>query len=268
VEILGHRVLWSLIFLLCVLLVRRRWAWVRALARDARRLLLLLLAATVIAVNWGVYIWAVNSDHVVEASLGYFINPLVTVLIGIVAFRERLRSAQWAAVGLGIVAVLVLTVGYGRLPWVGLVLAMSFATYGVVKKVIAMPAVESLTAEAALLIVPSLAYLGWLESSGEAAFGHEGGGHLGLMMGLGVITAVPLLLFGAAAPRVPLSTLGLLQYITPVMQFALGVLVFDEHLTRVGIAGFALVWLALVVFSVDGLRHTSRHPVVVEPSTA
>ena len=258
VEILGHRVLWSLVFLTLVLLVRRRWSWVRSLLHDGRRLLLLLVAATVIAINWGVYIWAVNSGHVVEASLGYFINPLVTVLIGIVAFRERLRVAQWSAVTLGFLAVLVLTFGYGRVPWVGLVLAVSFATYGVVKKVVGMPAVESLSAEAVLLIVPSLVYLGWLEQDGQAAFGHEGAGHLALMAGLGVITAVPLLLFGAAAPRVPLTTLGLLQYITPVMQFGLGVLVFNETLTPLRIAGFSLVWLALVVFSVDGIRHARR----------
>ena len=250
--------LWSLVFLSLVLLVRRRWAWVSSLVHDRRRLLLLLVASTVIAVNWGVYIWAVNSGHVVEASLGYFINPLVTVLIGIVAFRERLRIAQWSAVALGFLAVLVLTFGYGRVPWVGLVLAVSFATYGVVKKVVGMPAVESLSVEAVLLIVPSLVYLGWLEQDGQAAFGHEGPGHLALMAGLGVITAVPLLLFGAAAPRVPLTTLGLLQYITPVMQFGIGVLVFNETLTPLRIAGFSLVWLALVVFSIDGLRNARR----------
>lgn len=267
-EILGHRVVWSLVFLTLVLLVRRRWSWVRVLTRNPRRLGLLLLAATVIAINWGVYIWAVNTGHVVEASLGYFINPLVTVLIGIVAFRERLRHAQWAAVSLGGAAVLVLTVGYGRPPWVGLVLALSFATYGVVKKVIGMPALESLSAETVMLILPSLAFLGWLHEDGRATFGHEGGGHLTLMVGLGVITAVPLLLFGAAAPRVPLTTLGLLQYITPVMQFALGVLVFDETLTPARVAGFVLVWSALLVFSVDGLRHRSDLPAPPVPATA
>jgi chloramphenicol-sensitive protein RarD len=267
-EILGHRVVWSLVFLTLVLLVRRRWSWVRVLTRNPRRLGLLLLAATVIAINWGVYIWAVNTGHVVEASLGYFINPLVTVLIGIVAFRERLRHAQWAAVSLGGAAVLVLTVGYGRPPWVGLVLALSFATYGVVKKVIGMPALESLSAETVMLILPSLAFLGWLHEDGRATFGHESGGHLTLMVGLGVITAVPLLLFGAAAPRVPLTTLGLLQYITPVMQFALGVLVFDETLTPARVAGFVLVWSALLVFSVDGLRHRSDLPAPPVPATA
>ncbi len=267
VEILGHRVVWSLVFLAIVLVLRRRWAWVRLLISDPRRLGLLVLAATVIAVNWGVYIWAVNSDHVVEASLGYFINPLVTVLWGIVVFHERLRSAQWAAVGLGALAVVVLTVGYGRLPWVGLVLAASFSTYGVVKKVIGMPAVESLSAEAVVLIIPTLVYLFWLENHGQAAFGHEGLGHAALMAGLGVITAVPLLLFGAAAPRVPLSTLGLLQYITPVMQFLLGVLVFNEVLTPLRVAGFALVWLALVVFSLDGIRQARRPTLSAEATT-
>ena len=267
-EILGHRVVWSLAFLTLVLVLRRRWSWMLALLHDPRRLRLVLVAAAMIAVNWGVYIWAVNTGHVIEASLGYFINPLVTVLIGIVAFRERLRRAQWAAVILGVAAVLVLTVGYGRLPWVGLVLAVSFATYGVVKKVIGMPALESLSAETGMLIVPTLAFLGWLNQDGGAAFGHEGTGHVALMVGLGVITAVPLLLFGAAAPRVPLTTLGLLQYITPVMQFALGVVVFNEILTPVRVAGFVLVWSALTVFSVDGLRHRGDLPTAQVPATA
>ncbi len=250
--------MWSLVFCSTVLLARRRWSWVRRLLGDSRRLFLLLLASTVIALNWGIYIWAVNSGHVVEASLGYFINPLVTVLLGIMVFRERLRVAQWTAVGLGVLAVLVLTAGYGRLPWVGLTLACSFATYGVVKKVIGMPALESLSVEAAILVVPALVYLGWLEQSGQAAFGHQGLGNLALLAGLGIVTAVPLLLFGASAPRVPLTTMGILQYITPVMQFALGLWVFNESLTTLRAGGFALVWLALIIFSVDGLRHGRR----------
>lgn len=267
-EILGHRVVWSLAFVLVLLLLRRRWAWVADLAHDRRRLGLLLVAATVIAVNWGLYIWAVNNHHVLQASLGYFINPLVTVLIGIIAFRERLRSAQWVAVGLGVLAVLVLTFGYHQPPWVGLTLAVSFGTYGVVKKVVGMPAVESLSVETAMLLLPSLGYLAWLEAAGQAAFPHQGPGHTALMVGVGVITAVPLLMFSAAAPRVPLTTLGLLQYITPSMQFLLGVVVFNEALSPVRLAGFALVWTALIVFSVDGLRSARRAPTAASVATA
>jgi chloramphenicol-sensitive protein RarD len=244
--------------MLVLLLVLRRGPQVRAIWRDRRVRVLLTVAAAVISVNWATYIWGVNNGRVDETSLGYFINPLVTVLIGIVAFRERLRVPQWVAVGLGASAVLVLTFGYHQVPWVGLVLALSFGTYGVVKKIVGMPAVESLSVEATILLLPSLVYLGWLEGQGRAAFPHEGVGHVLLMVGVGVITAVPLLLFSAAAPRVPLTTLGLLQYITPSMQFALGVLVFGEELSPLRLAGFGIVWTALVVFSVDGLRHARR----------
>jgi chloramphenicol-sensitive protein RarD len=257
-EILSHRVVWSLVFCLVVLLVRRKWAWVRELVHDRRRLGLLAIAATVIAINWGVYIWAVNADHVVDASLGYFINPLVTVLLGVVLLRERLRRAQLVAVALATLAVLVLAVGYGRPPIIALVLAFSFATYGLVKKVIGMPALESLTSETVILFVPCLVLLLALQAEGRLSFGHSSPGNSLLLAAAGPITAIPLLLFGAGAKRVPLTTLGLLQYITPVIQFLIGVLYFQESLPPSRLAGFVLVWLALVVFTIDTLHNGQR----------
>jgi len=267
VEILGHRVVWTLVFLLVVLLIRRRWAWVRAIVHDRRRLTILTVASTVIAVNWGVYIWAVNNDRVVEAALGYFINPLVTVLLGVLVLHERLRVGQWVAVGLAAVAVLVLTAAYGRPPWIALTLALSFATYGLMKNRVRMPAVESLSVETTLLVVPALAVLVWLQVQGTAAFGHASGATTTLLAMAGVITAVPLLMFAGAASRVPLSTLGLLQYITPILQFLIGVLVVHEVMPPSRWVGFALVWTALVVFSVDSLRAArARTSALVSPA--
>jgi chloramphenicol-sensitive protein RarD len=270
-EILSHRVVWSLVFVVIVLLIRREWAWMRKTVGSARRLGLLLLAASTIAVNWGVYIWAVNNNHVVEASLGYFINPLVTVLLGIFLLHERLRTAQWLAVGLATVAVLVLTVNYGRLPWIALTLAFSFATYGLVKKIIGMPVIESLGVETALLFLPAMAYLIWLQGNGQLRFGHVAVGTSVLLALSGVITAVPLLMFGASAARVPLSTLGLLQYITPVIQFLIGVLVVHEALPPSRLAGFTLVWAALIVFTVDSInasRRRAAHPTEASAAAA
>jgi chloramphenicol-sensitive protein RarD len=272
-EIVSHRVVWSLVCCALVLLVRRRWAWIRELAHDGRRLGLLSIAATVIAINWGVYIWAVNTDHVVDASLGYFINPLVTVLIGVVVLRERLRRAQLVAVGLAGIAVLVLTVAYGKPPVIAVVLALSFATYGLVKKIIGMPALESLTMEAVILFLPCIVLLSVLQAQGRLTFGHSSVGNTLLLAAAGPVTAVPLLLFGAGAKRVPLTTMGLLQYITPVIQFLIGVLHFHEGLPPSRLAGFVLVWLALVVFTVDVLRQGQRNRVdarapIAEPAKA
>ncbi|GGS86170.1 protein RarD [Streptomyces toxytricini] len=254
VEILAHRMVWSLAVVGVLLLALRRWGWIRDLARQPRKLGLTALAASVISVNWGLYIWAVNNGAVVESSLGYFINPLVTIAIGVILLGERLRRAQWAAVGIGFAAVVVLAVGYGRPPWISLVLAFSFAAYGLIKKKLNMGGVESLAAETALLFPPALAYLVWLGLQGQAAFGSEGFAHSALLASTGLVTAVPLVFFGAAAIRVPLSTLGLLQYLAPVFQFALGVLYFHEAMPTERWIGFSLVWAALAVLTWDALR--------------
>ncbi|MEU6278120.1 EamA family transporter RarD [Streptomyces populi] len=258
IEILAHRMVWSLAVVGVVLLVMRRWAWAGELLRQPRKLGLITVAAAVITVNWGVYIWAVNSGHVVEASLGYFINPLVTIAMGVLLLKERLRPVQWAAVGVGAAAVLVLTIGYGRPPWISLCLAFSFATYGLVKKKVNLGGLESLAAESTIQFLPALAYLLWLGSRGDATFAAQGPGHAALLAATGVVTAIPLICFGAAAIRVPLSTLGLLQYMAPVFQFLLGILYFREAMPAERWAGFALVWLALSLLTFDALRAARR----------
>ncbi|MEU5366951.1 EamA family transporter RarD [Streptomyces sp. NPDC005925] len=258
-EILAHRMVWSLLVVAVALLVlRRRWSWAGELVRQPRRLALITLAAAVITVNWGLYIWSVNTGHVVEASLGYFINPLVTIAMGVLLLKERLRPAQWAAVGIALAAVAVLTVGYGRPPWISLALASSFATYGLVKKKVNLGGIESLTAETAVQFLPALAYLLWLGGRDDLTFGSEGPGNAALLAATGLVTALPLICFGAAAIRVPLSTLGLLQYLAPVFQFLLGILYFHEEMPPERWAGFALVWLALSLLTYDALRTARR----------
>jgi len=255
-EILAHRMIWSLVVSAIVLTAVRRWAAIRAM--PARVWALVVAGACLIAVNWGIYIWAVNNGHVVEASLGYFVNPLVSVLLGVVIFRERLRVAQWAAVGLGAVAVTVLAIAGGALPWVALSLAASFGLYGLVKKVIPLAPTASLTAEGLVLAMPALTYLLILQLNGTSTLTGNGAGHVLLLASSGVVTCVPLLAFAVAAQALPLSVLGLLQYITPVVQFLLGVFWFGESMPPSRWVGFALVWAALAVLSFDALRHARR----------
>ncbi|MEV6104627.1 EamA family transporter RarD [Streptomyces sp. NPDC051940] len=257
-EILAHRMVWSLPACLLILLAVRRWSWIGPLLRQPRRLALVAAAAAIITVNWGVYIWAVNSGRVVEAALGYFINPLVSIAFGVVLLRERLRRLQWTAVGIGAVAVVVLTVGYGRLPWVALTLAFSFGTYGLVKKHIGLEGVEGFAAETAMQFLPALGFLVYLGGRGEATFGTEGVGHALLLASCGVVTAVPLICFGASAVRLPLSTIGMMQYIAPTLQFLLGLFYFHESMPPERWAGFALVWAALSVLTWDALRTARR----------
>ncbi|MGW7429242.1 EamA family transporter RarD [Streptomyces sp. NPDC054861] len=268
IEILAHRMVWSLLAVGVALLALRRWGWIRELAREPRKLGLIAVAAAVISVNWGGYIWAVNSGQVVEASLGYFINPLVTIAMGVLLLKERLRPVQWTAVGIGFAAVLVLAIGYGRPPWLSLMLAFSFAVYGLVKKKVNIGGLESLAAETAIQFLPALAYLLWLGASGNIVFGTQGAGHAALLAATGLVTAVPLVCFGAAAIRVPLSTLGLLQYLAPVFQFGLGVVYFHEAMPPERWAGFSLVWLALTLLTWDALRTARRSRAAVEAATA
>lgn len=262
-EILAHRMLWSLAVVLIILAVQRHWAWIRAL--RPRRLALLTLAAALIGVNWGVYIYAVNNGHTIEAALGYFITPLVSVMLGVAIFRERLRRWQWGAVGLAVVAVAILAAAYGRPPWIALILAGTFGSYGLVKKTAATPSVESLTVETAVLFPVALAYT--LLAPHQTFTGH-GLPHAALLAGAGVVTAVPLMLFNTSATRVPLSVLGLLQYLTPVLQFLIGLLIQHEPMPASRWAGFLLVWAALIVLTADGLRAARsrrRTPAPAEP---
>lgn len=261
IEVLAQRIVWSL--LVCVLLVALTRGWVRlwATVREGRILALLAVASATICANWGLYIWAVNNDHVVEAALGYFINPLVSVLLGVVVLRERLRPLQWWAFGIAVVAVVVLTVGYGQPPWVALALAASFAVYGLCKKLAGAESVSSLTVETALATPFALAYLIALGAIGNLTFGHATGTTL-LMTTLGVVTVAPLLAFNTAATRIPLSAVGLMQYLMPILQFLLGVTVFGEHMPPARWAGFVIVWIALVFFTVDAVRHSRREVAV------
>lgn len=257
-EILADRFLWSFVFLALVITVTRSWSRIRPALSQRRNLLLLAVASLLIAVNWGVYIWAVNSGRVVEASLGYFINPLVVVLLGTLVFHEQLRRLQWTAVGVAAVAVVILTAGFGGVPWIALVLAFSWAGYGVVKKIVGMDPIASLTIETAYATPVAAVYLVWLQSQGSLVFGHSSTANTALLMLTGVVTAVPLVMFGGAANRIPLSTIGVLQYLTPTIQFIIGITVAGEVMSAFQWVGFAIVWIALAVFTFDGVRHARR----------
>jgi chloramphenicol-sensitive protein RarD len=254
IEIVAHRVLWSLLFIAGLLTAMRRWSLVRAAVADRRTVLVLAGAAVFIAGNCSMFVYGVNSGHVVETSLGYFINPLVSVVLGVVVFAERLRRLQWTAVGVAAVGVAVLTIDYGRPPWIALVLAGSFGAYGLMKKLVRVEAAPGLFIETALVALPAAAFLGVLQFRGAGSFGAHGAGHAFLLVSSGIATAIPLLLFAAAARRVPLSTIGLLQYVTPLMQLVIGVFVDHEAMPPARLAGFAIVWVALAAFTLDSVR--------------
>jgi chloramphenicol-sensitive protein RarD len=257
-EILAHRIVWSVVFVSLLLAAMRNWRFLGRLVRDRRLLGGVTLAGALIAVNWGTYIVGVNSSRVVETALGYFITPLVVVLLGVTVQRERLNLWQWLAVGIGGGAVVVLTVDYGHPPYVALLLAASFGSYSLVKKRLSLPPAEGLFVESAVLAVPALAYLGWLNLADRAEAGHVSVVHTVLIVLSGLATAVPLLLFAGAANRVPLVGLGILQYVAPILQLGVGVLLFHEPMPPARLAGFGLVWLALIVFTADGIRGARR----------
>ncbi|ATE57512.1 EamA family transporter RarD [Actinosynnema pretiosum] len=263
VELLAHRIVWSLLFMALVTAALGRWGALRGL--PPRSWLLVTAASALIAVNWGVYIYAVNSGRVVEAALGYFINPLFSVLLAVLVLRERLRPAQHAAIGVAGAAVVVLAVDYGTLPWISLALACSFAFYGLIKKTVPLDSTASLTAESAVMTPVALGYLLWLGSAGT--FTGHGAAHTALMVSTGLVTAVPLMLFGAGARRIPMITLGMLQYLAPVLQFAWGVFVMREPMPASRWFGFAMVWVALLLFTGDALvrARKQRRVVAVAP---
>lgn len=256
VEVLSHRVLWSLLFVAGILAVTRGWSAVREAERAAVGRL--AIASVLLAANWGMYIYGVNSGQVVETSLGYFITPLVSVGLGVIVLGERLRTAQWVAVGFATVAVLVLTVANGKPPLLALFLAFTFGTYGLLKKQAGVGAVASLAVETAITGPFAAGYLVVLALLGSGTFTAHGADHSALLVSAGVVTAVPLLLFGAAASRVPLSTLGVLQYLAPTLQLIVGLAVRHEPFGAARFVGFMLVWVALVVFTVDLVRHHRR----------
>ncbi|HEY0237577.1 MAG TPA: EamA family transporter RarD [Friedmanniella sp.] len=256
VEIIAHRVLWSLLFCALLLTVTRGWRAFGQVLRARRTLALVSVAAVLLAVNWLTFVYGTLSGRVVDAALGYFINPLITVALAVLVLRERLRRLQWVALGFGAVAVLVITIGYGSLPWIALTVACSFGLYGLIKNRVgrSVAAVPGLAAETLVLAPLSAGYLVWLHAVGQGSFGGHGLGHALALAGTGVATALPLLLFGEAARRLPLSVVGLLQFLTPVLQLAIGVLVLHETMPPARWWGFALVWVALVLLTADGVR--------------
>ncbi|HYI25066.1 MAG TPA: EamA family transporter RarD [Thermomicrobiales bacterium] len=256
-EILAHRVVWSFLVCTVIWILRRDLSWVRPLIAVPHRLALLILAAVLLALNWLTYIHAVNSGNVVESSLGYFINPLVLVLLGVTVLHEHLRPLQWTAVGIGVIAVSVISWDYGRLPWIALVLASSFAAYGFIKKKVgtSVEALPSMTVESAVLTPPAIAILAWIAGTGRGTFTHDAPWHALLLAMSGVFTTGPLVCFAAAARRVPLTTMGLMQFVAPVLQLLIGVLVFGERVTAVRWFGFGLVWVALACLSFDSVHH-------------
>ena len=255
-EILAHRILWTLLFCGAVLALRREFAWGRSMLANPRLLGGVTLAGLLIAANWIIYVTAVVAHHVTEASLGYFLNPIVTVAIGVVVLREKLRSLQWLAVAIGLAAGVYLTVDFGRPPWIALSLAFSFALYGLMKKRLgtSLGAFQSLTSETAVLAPIAVALLVWLGTRGETTFTVDSPSHPLLLASAGVVTAAPLLLFAAAPRRVPLVTIGLLQFITPVLQLMCGVLLLGETMRPSRWIGFAIVWIALLVLTFDSIR--------------
>jgi chloramphenicol-sensitive protein RarD len=258
VEILSHRVVWSLVFVTSLLLLQRRWDWLRTLAARPALLGRFVATATVVSMNWGVYIWAINSNRVVDASLGYFINPLVNVLLGALVLRERLRPIQWTSVAIAAFGVVWLTVQAGTVPWIGLVLAISFGTYGLLRKTASFGALEGLTLETALLFPLAFGYLTWLALQGQNTFIDAPAGMRVLLVLAGPVTAVPLLLFAAGARRIPFSLLGLLQYIGPSIQLVLGVWLYHEPFSPAKAAGYALIWSALALYTAESLWRTFR----------
>lgn len=251
-EVVMHRTLWSLVFVLVVLLVRRQWVWMGTVLRQPRVLAAFALSAVLLSGNWLTYVWAVQNQHVVDASLGYFILPLVNVALGFVFLHERPRAGQWLAVAVAAAGVLWLTVQAGRLPWIALVLASSFGFYGLLRKVASLGALEGLALETMMLAPLAAVVLGWWAWQGQGAMVQGDGATLGWLLVAGPLTAVPLLLFAAGARLIPMSTLGILQYISPSLQFALGVWVFHEVFDPARLVGFVLIWAALCVYSAEG----------------
>lgn len=255
VQLLVHRMTWSLLFVAVILTARHDWAWFGPALRDRRTLWRFVASAALLSVNWFVYIWGVNSGYIVETSLGYFINPLISVLFGVLFLGERMRRGQYVAVAVAAAGVAYLTLRYGRLPWIALTLAVSFATYGLLKKQARLGAVQGLTLETAVMAVPAALTIIYLAATGEGAFWVAGAGTTLLLLGTGAVTAVPLILFASAARQIPLSMLGILQYLAPTLQLLIGVLVYGEPFPPERMIGFACIWLALLIYSVEGMRH-------------
>ena len=252
-QILSHRIIWSFLFLVIILLVKNDLAAFRLAIKSKKTVAIFCVASVLIGVNWLTYIWGVNAGYIVETSLGYFINPLVSVVLGVIFLREKIRLSQWFPIILATLGVLYLTVSYGALPWIALLLASTFGLYGLIKKTAPLNSLHGLSLETGILFLPALFYLIAAESQGTGIIGHSSWIVTFLLVFTGVVTALPLLLFASAARRINLSTLGILQYIAPTMQFLLGVLIYGEAFTQTRLIGFSIIWIALLIYSMESV---------------
>ena len=258
-QLISHRVIWSCLMLCGAIILMHRWGGFRTALLSPRVIRIYLVAALLIGVNWLTYVWAVNAGFIVQPSLGYFINPLVSVLLAVIFLHERLRHWQWVAIGLAAAGVAYLTIAYGSVPWIALILAFTFGTYGLIKKTAPLGSLYGLTLETGILLFPAILYLLYCDVSGQGAFLHTGAVSDMLMVGAGFVTMVPLLMFATAAHRIPLSLVGILQYIAPTLQFLIGVLIYREPFTYSQFIGFSMVWAALIIFGVEGFLARRVH---------
>jgi chloramphenicol-sensitive protein RarD len=252
-QLIGHRIIWSFVLLTIILFVTKQLRSFRKAALTKRMVLIYLASGILLTINWLTYVWAVNAGFIVETSLGYFINPLLSVLFGVLFLHEKLRLGQALAIGLAALGVIYVAFSYGVFPWISLTLAVSFALYGLIKKMAPLGSLYGLTLETGLVFIPAVVYLIWMDRLGQGAFLHTSLSQNLLMAGAGLVTTLPLLMFASAAQRIPLSMVGVLQYITPTMQFLLGVLVYHEPFNRDLLIGFSIVWAALILFWGEGL---------------
>ena len=258
IQIVANRIVWSCVFLVILLTLRREWRNLRAAIPSLNFLGVFLISSILLGINWLTYVYGVNAGFIVECSLGYFINPLVSVLLGVMFLRERLRTLQWLSVGLAAAGVIYLTINYGRLPWIALLLAVSFGLYGLAKKIAPLGSFYGLTVETGLLFLPSLVYMAALQTTSQGAFGQTGLLTMALLVLTGPVTAVPLLLFGSAARQIDLSMLGLMQYVAPTLQFLIGILLYREPFTTNTLIGFAIIWTALLILWTEGFSTRQR----------
>jgi chloramphenicol-sensitive protein RarD len=256
-QIMTHRVVWCFLLMVLLVLFRREWHVIKA-ALTPRNLLIYLAAGVILSFNWFIYIWGVNAGFVVETSLGYFINPLINVLLGVIFLGERMRPAQWVSIGLAALGVTYLTIAYGSLPWIALSLAGSFGLYGLIKKVGPLDSLPGLVLETGSVFLPALGFLVLEELRGVGSFGHAGGVTTALLVFGGILTATPLLLFSGGIRRVPLTTMGLLQYISPTIQFFIGVFLYGEPFPQARVVGFGAIWIALIVYTIEGFRNRRK----------
>ncbi|MGD1044501.1 MAG: EamA family transporter RarD [Bacteroidota bacterium] len=260
-QLISHRILWSFLALIVVILLTHRWKEFQHAVFAPRVLRLYSSAALLIGINWLTYVWAVNAGHIVETSLGYFINPLLSVLMGVIFLHEHLRPRQWIPLGLAAAGVLYLTFAYGSLPWIALTLAVSFGVYGLVKKIAPLGSLYGLTLETGILLIPAVCYLLYSDTNGSGAFLHTGTSSDFLMIGAGLVTTIPLLMFASAAQRISLSLVGILQYISPALGFLVGVIIYKEPFTHIQFIGYGIIWVALILFAAEGYLAYRAKPV-------